>query len=100
MATYLELRQVSTDSDLQDKVTVAITVAANAILNEDPGTSNHANRLIWAKDAFNNPRGLMPGVMAAVISANKDAIVANILGASDATIQTAVDAAVDLFAGS
>ena len=37
------------DTGLKNKVTAAIAAQAQAILSEDGGTANHANRLIWAK---------------------------------------------------
>lgn len=99
MATYAELRdQFLNNSGLQDQVRVAITVAAIAIKDEDPGTTNHANRLIWAKQALNNPDEKVSAFMDVVLAENKTATVAAIESASDTTVQTNVDGAVDLFA--
>ena len=46
MATYMELRGLFNDSDLDNKIEVACIVAAQTICNEDGGTANHANRLV------------------------------------------------------
>ena len=98
MATYDELRSLFSYDDLRNLIEVAVIIAAESIRNEDAGTANHANRLLWAKLAFNDPLGVSKKMMMAVLAANKDATVAQITGASDAVIQAKVDAAVDVFA--
>jgi len=98
MATYMELKALFNHSDLQDKVQVACIVAAETIRSEDPGTSNHTNRLLWAKAAFEDPRSTQNEMLMALLAANKDASVASITGATDSAIQTKVDDAVDVFA--
>lgn len=98
MASYSDLYNLITDSSLRNKIRVAVVVAAEAIRNEDVGTANHANRLVWAASVFQDPKGESDRMFWAVIAANKDASVATIQGASDAAIQTQVNAAVDLFA--
>ena len=98
MATYTELRNLFNNSELKNRVSVACIVAAETIRGEDTATTNHANRLLWAKQAFKNPNGVSSEMLMALLAANKDAEVAAIEGATDAVIQTKVDAAVDLFA--
>lgn len=98
MATYNELRQLFSHGDLHNRVEVACIVAAEAIRGESDVTENHANRLKWAQNAFNNPRDVADKILMSVLAANKAATVAGITGASDAVLQAAVDAAVNLFA--
>lgn len=98
MATYTELFALKNHSDLQDKVAVACIIAAETIQDEDVGVPNHDNRMIWAKAAFDNPIGTAKGMLWALLAANKAQAVGAITGAADATIQTAVDAAVNVFA--
>jgi len=98
MATYMEIKELYNHSDLQDKVEVACIVAAETIRTEDTGTTNHANRMVWAKSAFDNPTQTRNGMLMALLAANNELTVAQITGASDATIQAKVDAAVDVFA--
>jgi hypothetical protein len=98
MASYNELKSLMGDSALKNRTAVACIVAAEAIRNEDAGTANHANRLIWAKQAFANPVGAASEMLMAMLAANKDLDASVIQGASDAAIQTKVDAAVDVFA--
>jgi len=94
----MELHGLATDSDLQDKVAVAVIVAAQAIQTETP-PANHAQRLTWAAAALNDPRREAIRMLWAVLAANKGTSRAQILAATDSVLQAAVDAAVDLFAG-
>ena len=98
MATYLELRALFGYNDLKNKVEVACIVAAETIRAEDAGTANHANRVLWAQQAFASPAGVGKKMLMALLAGNKATAVGTITGASDSAIQTKVDAAVDLFA--
>ena len=97
MALYAELFELRGDSTLRNQVAVAMLIAAETIRGEDGATPNHANRLLWAKDVFEGTQAA-GNMLAAVLAANKDAAVPDIRSASDATIQTNVSEAVDLFA--
>ena len=99
MATYAELYTLGNNNILLDRITVAITVAATTIVNEDVATTNHANRLVWAKTAFVNPKGQSKDFLNAVLAVNKGATTETIEGSSDVQIQTNVDSVVDIFAG-
>ena len=57
MATYAELIQASQDWTLTDQIRVACVIAAGSIMTEASTTTNHTNRLLWAKQVFNNPEG-------------------------------------------
>ena len=98
MATYNELFSLMQNSGLRNKIAVAVGVSADGIRTESDATPNHANRLIWAKSAFEQPMHAAEQVLWSVIIANKDASVAQIQGATDAAIQSNVDAVIDLFA--
>ena len=99
MATYQELLSLFNETALKNKITVAVIVAAEAIRTEDPATTNHANRLTWAKAAFENPTSQASKMLMALLAANKDATVSAITSVTDANLQAQVDAAVDVFAG-
>jgi len=98
MAAYTELYDLFNDSALRNKVTVACLVAAETIRNEDGATENHANRLLWAKQAWQSPKSVGEQMLMATLAGNKDLTVQQITGATDAAIQTKVDAAVNVFA--
>lgn len=98
MATYDELLLAAEDAGLNKKIRVACVIAAEAIRMEAAGITNHANRLLWAKAVFQNPPAEAGRMVWAVLAKNQGATLAAITGASDATVQTAVSAAVDVFA--
>lgn len=98
MATYAELRTVFGNDALRNKIEVAVIIAAEGIRTEDPGTANHANRLLWLKQAFRSPATEAVTMLKALLAANKDLEISAILAATDEQIQAKVDAAVDAFA--
>jgi hypothetical protein len=98
MATYAELRSLFNHDATRNLIEVAIIVAAEKIRTEDAGTANHANRLLWAKAAFANPTGTAQQMLMALLATNRALTVPQITGATDAAIQTAVDAAINVFA--
>ncbi len=98
MATYQELFDLRRNQVLLDKVTVAIIVAVETIYAEAGGVTNHANRLIWAREASIKTRTMAEVFMGPVLAANKIATVTNIISATDANIQQDVDAMIDNFA--
>lgn len=98
MATYAELLQASENQTLNARIRVACIIAAEAIRTENVGTTNHANRVKWAKAVFANPLQEAQRMVWAVLAQNASATLSQITGASDSTVQTAVNAAVDVFA--
>lgn len=98
MATLTELSGLLNDPTLTDKCRGAVLVAANVIKNEDSGTANHANRLKWAKLVLNDPSGQATRMLRAVLAVNNAATLAQITAADDATIQAAVNGAIDILA--
>ena len=98
MATYAELSSAEQDGTLYTQVLVACWIAANTIMAEVNTTTNHANRLLWAKQVYYDPENTAHRMLRAVLAANQASTLAQIQGATDAQVQTAVTAAVDLFA--
>jgi len=103
MATYDELLTIaSTPSGaaLRNKIRVAVVVAADIIRAESTGTANHAKRLVWASLVLDGPDRQAERMLWAVLAQNRTFTSAQITGADDATVQTAVNTAIDLLAGS
>ena len=98
MATYDELLTANGNTALLNKVRVAVVVAATTIMTEDTQTAKHAERLKWAKEVFANPALAATQMMWPVLAQNKAFPLSSITGADDATVQGAVDAAVNVFA--
>jgi hypothetical protein len=97
MATYTEIVNAAKDEALRQRVAVACVVAANGIFAEDAQTANHAGRLVWAKKVYESPESEASRVLWSVLAQNKDATVEQIAAVTDASLQTAVDAAVAAF---
>ena len=83
MATYLELHTLQSDSDLQDKVSVAVVKKAQTLLDAATPT---AAQVTWANDAIDNPRGKALPLLNYVLAANSAASVAVIQAATDSTM--------------
>lgn len=99
MATFDELLTASGNTALINHVRVATFVAATDIMTEADTTPNHANRLLWAKQVFQDPALAGAKMMWPVLAQNRAFPIANITGADDATVLTAVKNAVNVFAG-
>lgn len=98
MASYEELFTLKNNSALINRVQVACIVAAEMVMAELDTTPNHANRLLWAKDVFENPGREAARMYWAVLAANKDQDLGVITAATDLAIQSNVDEHIDLFA--
>lgn len=92
MATYLELYALRSNSELQDKVAVAAVKKAQSLID---AASPTAAQVAWAKEAIESPRDKALALLNYVLAANSTLSVAQIQGATDAAIQTNVNAAVD-----
>ncbi len=100
MATYTELYALHSGQDeLLHKVAVATWVAAETIRAEVDTTPNHANRMAWAARVLSGGLTDADQMLRALLAANRAVTPAQILGATDAAIQSKVDDAIDLVAG-
>ena len=98
MATYQELLSAAQNDVLRHKVRVGCLIAANTVMGEDVATLNHSGRMAWARLVYENPATAGEKMLWAVIAQNSGAPLAAITGASDAAVQTNVNAAINLFA--
>ena len=97
MATYAELKVLTQDIALRDKVEIAVDVKAAEILDDGASTTDEVS---WASEAIQNPSLRAVEILNYVLAVNKALTVAAIQGASDAAIQANVNMAVDaLIAG-
>ena len=88
MASYTELRSLFNDSDLMERVEVAVIIAANDLAGGTPT----AAQTTWIANAYSSPAGEARKALMGVLAANSGATLVNIQTASDATLQTNVDA--------
>ena len=99
MATYAELLTIAdTNSAFKQRVLVACVVACDVIRAEPDATPLHAARLAWARATLQSPSAAAGQMVWAVLAQNRAFTSAQITGADDATVQTAVNAAVNLLA--
>lgn len=92
MASLAELFNLHQSAELRHKVAAAAMIKARAITEE---ATPSAARLQWAEDALADPEAVALLLLRYVLAANATAQVTQIEGATDSTIQTAVDAAID-----
>jgi hypothetical protein len=94
MAAYTALVALAQNDTLKQQIKMAIAVTAQTITTELGTVPNHSSRVAWAKQALASPDAAVESVMWSVLAANAAATVVQITTATDATVQTAVDAAV------
>lgn len=96
MATYQEMFDLTHNQALLQRVMAAVAVLAEAIRSEAPATPNHAERMRWAQAALRNVDGTARSLMWVVIAQSRQFTAAQIEGATDAAVQSAVNSAVEL----
>lgn len=99
MATYLELYTLRTDTNLIQRISVAILVVCEAIRVEAANTAFHSNRVAWAQQAIKDPEPFAGRALALLLAQNKDSTAIQITGVSDSTIQTAVNGLINTLTG-
>ena len=101
MATYLELRGLYNDDNLQNKVEIALTIAANEVLQGDDtappysqAAGAHDKRVRFAYRIIQNTANTAEEALKLVLAENNGLTVAQIQGANDSAFLTNVK---DLF---
>ena len=87
MATYTEIRNLFNDSDVKNRVVVAVAVSAQTLAAGTPTAADNA----WISSVLSSPQTEGSKAFIAVLAANKAATVAQIQGATDVELQTKVD---------
>lgn len=99
MATYLELhglRGASGAGTLMQKIAVGICIKANALAKLPTPTDAQKT---WAKSALASPESYVGTILNYILADYNTITVAQITGATDAAVQTVVNAAVDTLLG-
>lgn len=99
MATYQELhalRGAATTEPLKQKIAVAIAIKANVIAKLQTPT---AAQKAWAVSALTDPARDSGTILNYILAEYNAQATSVITGASDANVQTAVNAAVDTLLG-
>lgn len=92
MATYTELADLESNGTLRNKIRTAVLIKAQTLIDLASPT---AAQLAWASDAIANVEAQTTKLFRYVLAASSSATAAQIQNATDATIQTNVNAAVD-----
>jgi len=98
---YSDIYTAATDEAhaLRKQVAVALFQAAVAVVNEDPGTENHAQRLHWARGLLVANDGPVTEAAVAVWKVLENATIqANPASATDNDVQFVVNGLVDTLA--
>lgn len=100
MATYQEIKTLINDSDLQDKVEVAVSIEADIFMRTATPTAAEKS---WADSVLADPKSEAKKVLVSILATNNNLSVAEIQGASDSALQSQtaeiVPALVDAKAG-
>lgn len=96
MATFAELVTASANATLVEKIKIATLVAADNIRLESSGVADHQARVKWAAKVFTDPDTEATRMVWPVLIQNRTATLAQLTGANDATVQSAVNAAVSV----
>lgn len=97
MASLAEIQGLFSDASLLPKMQAACVLAAEIIRTEENETPDHTSRVAWAKKTLTDPETEAVWILKAVLAQNSALTVAQIQGASDAAIKTAVNNAILAF---
>ena len=90
MATLTELSDLFDNPDLIKKISAALCISVKALLDATPTTADHQ----YAAKVFAAPNAEAHRILKDVLAVNEAQTVDDIINATDAQIQTSVDAAV------
>ena len=94
MASYIDLFELRSDSVLINRIAVAVTIKAQTYID---GATPTADQLAWSSRVLIAPRPEAEKMLHYLVAINNTADISQITSASDATLQTAVDAGVEVF---
>ncbi|GAC1700181.1 MAG: hypothetical protein NVS9B4_01100 [Candidatus Acidiferrum sp.] len=80
---------------LEKQVSIAMSVAALAITNEDPATPNHAKRLAWAQQSLTNPSMSLTKFLLAIVHAPETKAHPDLAAIADTEVLTLLTAQID-----
>lgn len=83
-------------NDFWKQVAGACMTAARDIENEDPGTDNHAYRLVWMASVDENAKATAKEMLVEVLK--NPTIASDVAGALDADVQFVVNSLIDTYA--
>jgi hypothetical protein len=95
--TYLQMYDLAVQSsELKNRTKVALSDAIPDVFNEDAGTTNHAERYVWAQYASNNLEQVRDQFMWFIVA--HPMIEADGEAISDSDLKAVVSSFIDMFA--
>lgn len=102
MADYVEMASIAMSSQFKQRVEYCLKKAAVAIMAEDAGTANHAERVVYANKVLDGTASVVEAAKAVVtnatLTASGDSDAAN-MGISDGDLEFTVNSMFNAFAG-
>jgi len=92
----LDVYYLKSNAEFKARVTAAIAKAANDILNEDPSTTNHTERVVWAKASMKDAESTAEQMLWSIVQ--NGTIQTNGLASTDNDIQFVVNSNINGFA--
>jgi hypothetical protein len=96
MATFAELVTASANAGLVEKIKIATLIAADGITTESTNVAHHSARARWAVRVFDQPDVEAAKMVWPVVVKNRAFTLAQITGASEEAVQTAVNSCVNI----
>lgn len=87
---------IAVNANFRNRIAAAVAKAAFDVLNEDPGTTYHAERLVWAKDTLKDPVTTTDQMVWTVVQ--DTTIQSHGLDSTDGEIQNVVNSNINNFA--
>ena len=86
------------NSTLNKQIVVAIIKAAKDLINEDPSTNNHANRLAWAEKVSKHDAALSEGGKRVWAILTNATVIASLPNSLDSDVQFVVNGFINTWA--
>jgi len=103
MAGFEEMQQIANRSEFLRRVEYALKKAAIAVMAEDGGTANHAERVVYATKVIDGEASIAEAskgvVTNATLTSSGDLSASPLFGISDGDLEFTVNSMFDAFAG-
>jgi len=103
MGTYNEMMGIANKNNTKDRVAYCLKKAAVAVMAEDAGTANHAERVVYAKQVLSGEASVVEATKAVVTNAtltsDGDITDAPDYGISDSDLEFTVNSMFNALAG-
>lgn len=92
----IDVYNLAANASFKNRIAAAVAKASYDILNEDPGTASHAERVVWAKASMKDPTTVTDQMVWTVVQ--NATIQSSGLDSTDNDIQFVVNSNINNFA--